>query len=54
MDFWPEQKIFKASILLKNNIRRINFIYKTGAMAGIPLGKNVKVMKNNDSVGICI
>lgn len=28
-------------------------MYKTGATAGIPLGKNVKVTKNNDGVGIC-
>lgn len=47
-----KKKIFKASILLKKNVRS-HFMYKTGATAGIPLGKNVKVMKNNDGVGIC-
>lgn len=51
MDFWPEKKkkIFKAGIPLKVDIS--NFIYKTHATAGIPLGKNAKVMKN-EIIGI--
>lgn len=44
---------FKTNNLWKNNTRRSDLIYKTGATAETLLGKNIKVIEKNDSVGIC-